>query len=557
MALNDNARLRQLVGDYYHGLISLDSYRQQRAELLDNIGAQVDEQSDTRTNKKKNSVAEAASAAKPAPASSGVPGSASGSRKSGIIAASIAGIVIVGLVVATQMFEIDTAPELGAKQEAAVPESGVARGDALIEEFLSRSDWSPDGLSNFQLAWRALDDGQRRLAKEGRSYRQLTTRLHQRIREEIALGAAAGSDRLDALEGFAETLGVPYRGALPPVANRVTQEDTSIRVESHEEPVVPETVTADVAAEPTKRITVEADPPVFETPPIDNAKQATDEGDPPVEVPASDPNPALSESAKPAVAVDDPCPPKIAETRRPYCQDMLSNGSKGPPLVVLPTGSFQMGNDGVDTESPAHPVEIANNIAMSRFEITADEFAEYCAATGLSCPDSVWGGDYPVVSVSWDDAVAYTDWLSETTGFRYRLPSEAEWEFAARAGTQSPYSFGDSITPSAAFSSENGAAESPLPRTDRSINRNPFRLYHMSGNVREWTMDAWYPDYENARLDGSARSHETEALRVVRGGSFTDPGHKLRSAAREPLDRSHRDTVTGFRVVRDVLPTTH
>jgi hypothetical protein len=101
MALNDNARLRQL--------------------LLDNIGAQVDEQSDTRTNKKKNSVAEAASAAKPAPASSGVPGSASGSRKSGIIAASIAGIVIVGLVVATQLFEIDTAPELDAKQEGAVP----------------------------------------------------------------------------------------------------------------------------------------------------------------------------------------------------------------------------------------------------------------------------------------------------------------------------------------------------------------------------------------------------------------------------------------------------
>ena len=317
MAGNDNARLRQLVGDYYHGLISRDSYRQQRADLLDNISAQIDEQSDTVRNESKPIAARVSPASEPAPASSGVPGSASGSIKKVIIAASIAGIVIVGLVVATQMFEIDTAPELGAKQEAAVPESGVARGDALIEEFLTRNDWSPDGLSNFQLAWGALDDGQRRLATEGRSYRQLTTRLHQRIREEIALGAAAGSDRLDSLEGFAETLGVPYRGALPPVANRVTQEDTSMRVESHEELVVPETVTADVAVEPTERITVEADPPVFETPPTDNAKQAIDEGDPPVEVPAFDPNPAPSESAKPAVAVDDPCPPKIADTRRP------------------------------------------------------------------------------------------------------------------------------------------------------------------------------------------------------------------------------------------------
>jgi formylglycine-generating enzyme required for sulfatase activity len=556
MEVNDNARLRQLVGDYYQGLISPDSYRQQRAELLDNIGAQVDEQSNTRTNKKKNSVAEAASAAKPALASSGVPGSAPGSRTSVIIAASIAAIVIVGLVVATQLFEIDIAPELDAKQEAAVPESGIARGDALIEEFLSRNDWSPDGLSNFRNAWRALDDGQRRLATEGSSYRKLTTMLNQRIREEIALGAAAGSDRLGSLEGFAETLGVPYRGALPPVANRVTQEDTSMRVNSHEKPVVTETVAADEAAEPIEPITSEAGPPVSETPPTSIAKQAIDEAGPPIEVPASDPNPESLESANPAVAVDDPCTPEIAETRRPYCQDMLSGGSKGPPLVVLPVGSFQMGNDGVDTESPAHLVEIAKNIAMSRFEITADEFAEYCAATGSSCPDSVWGGDHPVVSVSWDDAVAYTDWLSETTGFRYRLPSEAEWEFAARAGTLSPYSFGDSITPSAAFSSENGAAESPLPRTDRSINRNPFRLYHMSGNVREWTMDAWYPDYENARLDGSARSHEAEALRVVRGGSFTDPGHKLRSAAREPLDRAHRDTVTGFRVVREVSAAT-
>ncbi len=157
--------------------------------------------------------------------------------------------------------------------------------------------------------------------------------------------------------------------------------------------------------------------------------------------------------------------------------------------------------------------------------------------------------------MTWDDAVSYTEWLSESTGFGYRLPSEAEWEFAARAGTQSPYFFGDEITPAAALSSENGPVEKPLPRSDRSINRNPFRLYHMSGNVREWTLDAWYPNYENARPDGSARSIETESSRVVRGGSYSERARKLRSAAREPLDRSHRDTMTGFRVVREVLPT--
>jgi len=534
MAVNDNARLRQFVGDYYHGLITPDSYRQQRADLLDNIGAQVDEQSDTVKNKRKPAVVEVSPADQPVLATTDVPASASGLRRSVAIAASIVGIVIVGFVVATQIFKLDLAPGKGAEQETLVPQSGLARGDALIEEFLSRNDWSDDSLSNFLLAWGALDDNQRQLAVEGRRFRALTNFLHRRIREEIALGAALGSSGLDSLENFAETMGAPYGGYLPPASDSLSPGPSSVPVESQVGPAVPVPVLDDVLGEPTEEIAVDADQTTSETSPAaEEAKQAI-------------------EKARPAV--DDPCPAEIGNTRRPYCRDVLSNGGKGPVLVVLPTGSFEMGDDGVDTESPAHLVKLANHIAMSRFEITVDEYAEYCAATNLLCPDSTWGGDYPVVSVSWDDAVAYTDWLSETTGFRYRLPSEAEWEFAARAGTQSPYSFGDTITPSAALSSENSAIESPVSRSDRTINDNQFRLYHMSGNVREWTLDTWYSDYENAGNDGSARMNESEISRVVRGGSYSDPGSKLRSAAREPLDRSHRDTVTGFRVVREVLP---
>jgi len=534
MAVNDNARLRQLVGDYYHGLISPDSYRQQRADLLDNIGAQVDEQSDPTTNERESSAAEVSPARESAPTNSGAPASTSGSRKGLIVAASIAGIVVVGLVVATQVFEFDTGAKLGSEQEVLVPQSGLARGDALIDEFLSRKDWSDDSLSNFVLAWGALDDDQRQLAFEGRRFRVLTNVLHRRIREETALDSAPGAGRLDALKDFAVTMGAPYRESLAPAVDEIPQEEAVV-VAPENNPPVSEASADDAVSAPIEDIEDEPAPVVSETPPAEEAKQAI-------------------EKAK--AAADDPCLPEIANTRRPYCQDVLSNGSNGPPLVVLPTGSFEMGNDNVESESPAHQVEIAENIAISRYEITADEYAEFCSATSLLCPDAPWGGDHPVVSVSWDDAVTYTDWLSEATGFRYRLPSEAEWEFAARAGTQSPYSFGDKITPSAALSSENSAVESPLPSTDRTINRNQFRLYHMSGNVREWTLDTWYTDYENAGSDGSARMNESETSRVVRGGSYSDPGSKLRSAAREPLDHSHRDTVTGFRVVREVLPTT-
>lgn len=552
MAVNDNARLRQLVGDYYHGLISPESYREQRTQLLDNIGAQVDEQSDTITNQKIPSAKKSPPASGSAPARSGA--SASGASKGLIIVAAIIGFVIVGFVVATQVFEFDMAPGSGAEQEAPIPDSGLARGDAMIDEFLSRNDWSDDSLSNFLLAWGALDEGQRQLAAEGRRYRVLTNVLHRRIGEETALDAAPGAGRLDALKEFAVTMGAPYRESLAPAVDEIPQVEAV--VEATKKPPVAETSADDVVSTSIEDVEDESALLVAEIPMVDEAEQAADAVEQPVGAVVPDPIAEQSASDGAAAPVDDPCPAELANTRRPYCQDVLSNGSKGPPLVVLQTGPFEMGNDSSDSESPKHRVEIGHHIAMSRFEVTADEYAEYCAATSLPCPDSAWSGDHPVVSVSWDDAVMYAEWLSEATGFRYRLPSEAEWEYAARGGTQTPYFFGDELTPSAALSRENGPVEAPVPKSDRTINRNPFRLYHMSGNVREWTLDSWYPNYEAAGSDGSARMNEVDALRVVRGGSYSDPGDRLRSAAREPLDRSHRDTMTGFRVIRELSAAT-
>jgi formylglycine-generating enzyme required for sulfatase activity len=215
---------------------------------------------------------------------------------------------------------------------------------------------------------------------------------------------------------------------------------------------------------------------------------------------------------------------------------------------------FRMGSD-QRNEGPQHEVVLAGAFALSVYEVSFADFDAYCEAAEVRCPDNPWGAaDYPVVLVSWNEAVAYTDWLTAQTGHRYRLPSEAEWEYAARAGTDTPYPFGDVIklTPVAARSSHNGAVDSPVPNSDGSVNRNAFRLLHMIGNVREWVADGWQDNFEGAPTDGSARAGSESTPRVVRGGAYADGARPLRSAARLALDPGTTDRLTGFRVVREL-----
>lgn len=142
----------------------------------------------------------------------------------------------------------------------------------------------------------------------------------------------------------------------------------------------------------------------------------------------------------------------------------------------------------------------------------------------------------PVVNVNWNDAVAYCEWLSEHTGYRYRLPTNVEWEYAARAGSDSDYPFGAEITP--AMSRYSGLADydRPLAMTDTTTRRNKFGLWHVVGNVREWVM----PD----AAEGESRP--------VRGGSYADSENGLRLSIRENLPASDRDPETGFRVLREL-----
>ena len=583
MAVQDADRLRELVNDFYHGLITPESYRQQRAELLDNIGSPVEDHLEitTKAQQRRQSDADPGSTPSPRAADS----SSVTQRPRGLV---IAGVAILGVGIAavllTRTPDSNQDANIPPQQDEIPTERGTNSGDALLQEFLSRNDWSDNSLANFAIAWRTLDDQQRELAQAGLRFRRLAGVVNQRLREESALGTAETDLRVVALTEFATELNIAYRESQ--AASSDTQSVPDVVPGLDEEPEIE--ISAGSTDDTDTELIVNVSPDVGETPnqpafADSSAITASDESIAAVKS-AREAEPTLAEEvlstppkdAEPVpeqefetapaeesvsridkasiVAINDPCPAEIANSRRPYCDDVLADGSKGPALVVLPAGDFDMGSDRNDTESPMHQVRINKPIAMSRYEITVAEYGQFCASMSLPCPDRVWeSDDYPVVLISWNDAILYTQWLSEETGFKYRLSSEAEWEFSARAGTQSPYFFGDEITPSSARSLVNGQADSPLPRSDRTVNRNQFRLHHMSGNVREWVQDAWYSDYDDAPANGIARVDDSEDRRVVRGGSYSDPGTKLRSAAREPLDRSHRDTVTGFRIIREIV----
>jgi len=245
------------------------------------------------------------------------------------------------------------------------------------------------------------------------------------------------------------------------------------------------------------------------------------------------------------------CRAALAKRRRPYCHDTLDEETNGPQLAVLPVGTFNMGGK-TSEERPQRTINIDHPFAVSIYEISQREFEFYCQATRVDCPSQPWNdANFPVVNVTWEMASDYARWLSSITNATYRLPSESEWEYAARGGTDTPYPFGGEILPTHTRFSFRGAQETPLASDDRSVNRNKFRLFHMVGNVQEWVQDTWNDNYAGAPMDTSARltgGHE----KVVRGGSFRDGPEKIRSASRTYLAAGNANITTGFRIVREV-----
>jgi formylglycine-generating enzyme required for sulfatase activity len=230
-----------------------------------------------------------------------------------------------------------------------------------------------------------------------------------------------------------------------------------------------------------------------------------------------------------------------------------------PEMVVVPAGEFMMGSPPeekgrYDDESPRRKVTIARPFAMARYEATFDEW-DACFAARV-CPhrpdDQGWGrGSQPVVNVSWDDVQHYVQWLSKQTGKSYRLPTEAEWEYAARAGSDKAYSWGDEPGKGSANCDGCGSNwDNKQAAPVGSFDPNEFGLHDLHGNVWEWVQDCVAPDYNQASADGAASFSGDCSRRVLRGGSWRyGPGY-LRSANRGRDSVTHRVNNYGVRVVR-------
>jgi formylglycine-generating enzyme required for sulfatase activity len=573
-------RLRALVVDYYHGLLTFDSYREQRSKLLDTLQLEARQPQPAVETAKAPDVTQSKTAARPVapPAPAAAPpapapaapraAEAAAPRSNRIAIAAAAGVVALGLVAFVAYRQLgsggDAAPAPGVADPAATV--ALPPGAALLEQFMQRNAWTPDSVRNLGVTWNsALSEEQRQAARASPTYTRFSDVVRRRLREEEALSGAQRSTELESLVNLAKDLQMPFAASLElpsavqtapippsaPAAARTAAEGLAPRQEvaapepavaSREPPPVPGDEPASRPREqpPAPASAAPASAVASSPPPAPAAAATTTTAPPPAAqstAAASDGNPA--------------CSAELFNTRRPFCRDALRGGGEAPALVILPAGSFVMGGD-QPNESPRHDVTLPA-IAMSVNEVSFADFGAYCAAAGVRCPDNPWSSpDFPVVLVSWNEAVAYTEWLSAQTGRRYRLPSEAEWEYAARARTESQYPFGDVVTPIAARSSANGPVDSPLANSDRSVNRNDFRLYHMIGNVREWVADSWQADYAGALADGSARAGGDSSARVVRGGAYNDGARQLRSAARVSLDRAASDRMTGFRVVREL-----
>jgi formylglycine-generating enzyme required for sulfatase activity len=189
--------------------------------------------------------------------------------------------------------------------------------------------------------------------------------------------------------------------------------------------------------------------------------------------------------------------------------------------------------------------------------VTFDEYDRFCERARREKPgDEGWGrGRRPVINVSWDDAQAYIAWLSHETGKTYRLPSEAEWEYACRAGTTSRHSFGDAITPRDANYGKVLGRTREVGRTSEvgTYPANSWGLHDMHGNVLEWVEDGWHHGYMGAPKDGSAWKGAEPVIfdeHVLRGGSWRSYSRNCRSAYRGGVDTDSRDYSVGFRVAR-------
>ncbi len=223
-------------------------------------------------------------------------------------------------------------------------------------------------------------------------------------------------------------------------------------------------------------------------------------------------------------------------------------------FVQLPRGSFLMGSDDVlakEREKPLHEVHINYDIAISKRQVTVEEYMLFAQATGAEVPEERHehlGFDVPVRRVRYHDAKAYCEWKTQREGMTYRLPTEAEWEYACRAGSSGNYCFGDDERAFGEYAWYTDNSEG-VTHDVGTKKPNAWGLYDMHGNVWEWCADWYSESYENTPTDGSAYKISNEKGRVLRGGSWNGTAENSRCSSRINLGSGGRNYFVGFRVV--------
>jgi formylglycine-generating enzyme required for sulfatase activity len=223
----------------------------------------------------------------------------------------------------------------------------------------------------------------------------------------------------------------------------------------------------------------------------------------------------------------------------------------GPEMVSLPGGTFTMGSSNDESEMPVHQVAI-KPFEISKFPITIRDWNECVAAKVCQYVPS-GEEDAPVTNLSWSDTQQFLTWLSQITQKSFRLPSEAEWEYAARAGTDTNYWWGDQLQQGMADCKGCvDAYDSAQPLKVGSLKANPFGLYDMGGDVDQWVEDCWHSGYQGAPVDGSPWTEDSCLSHVVRSGSWKNDPSYVRPASRDHYDTDVRYPTHGFRIARSL-----
>jgi formylglycine-generating enzyme required for sulfatase activity len=564
-------RLRALAKDHADGRLTLAAYRALRAPLLDSLVGLGPEIGDAAgTTQPRAAQSRAASHTEPTDAVSAVRVEAAATAVSALltppaprrpgktVAIALIAVACVGSALWLLRQKLVSSPS-----PAAVLRSDSATGSealhAVIQPLIDSPDWNDTRLAAVKAALVAAD--QKEVAADANTewFGAFTDSVRRRLKEQQALSDAPLDPQKSLLAAIAVAVGInlsapdsPIRivgqpehapeGAAAALASTAgAQRSGPVDAASQKIPVTAVktgTSNSGVRAGSAGRVAVLSAPGGTAVASSSAASVSTS---------------SLPVASLPAAVGHAPnCAAELSHARLPYCEDALNFGGFAPRLAVVPSGTFQMGNAGDVAERPTHSVTISRPFAISVQEVSQGEYRLFCQKTGKTCATQIWAGDdYPVVDTSWNDAVEYTQWLSKVTGEHYRLPTEAEWEYAARAGQTGLYPSGDALSATDAYFSSGTKLTSPAPRSQR-LNANAWRLMNMVGNVREWVQDPWNPNFNGAPSDGSATTSGDGGAKVVRGGSYADVRATLRLTTRERLPTGSKDAFTGIRIVRDV-----